>query len=457
MNGKYRLSLYILGILLVTFSCKNEDTYKTSAEALVLSQNEFTNVSFEGEQLSISINSNTPWKAYGQAEWCHLSTDEATAGNSKINIHIDPNLEEERACTITIENKERTKKTIQIKQSEIPNGQEYLYKIPIVFQVIYRDKYDKNQNPDGKYLQEIIKEVNEIYRGLNPNSIDMHVEFIPATTTPSGDLLPEAGIHRIHHQTSRLDVYDVMHSQEQKYNHFIWNPNKYINVLLYTFYSPIDLSANQILGVATSPITTSNAPLEGIKTTNALQIDPTQLKYAHCISLNNLYVREQTLLFDNSELDKQQRRLSKTLAHELGHYLGLYHVFSESRKRVCEDTDFCHDTPSYNKTIYSRYLQQLSAKWIARSIPRTEATIRLAFERESCEGVRFEAHNIMDYSYCYQDIFTPEQHKRVRHILMNSPLIPGPKLKITGGNTRMDELYIPHSVACFPSSTNRDN
>ena len=34
----------------------------------------------------------------------------------------------------------------------------------------------------------------------------------------------------------------------------------------------------------------------------------------------------------------------------------------------------------------------------------------------------------MDYSYSYLNQFTSDQFSRVRHVLMYSPLIPGPKI-----------------------------
>ena len=33
----------------------------------------------------------------------------------------------------------------------------------------------------------------------------------------------------------------------------------------------------------------------------------------------------------------------------------------------------------------------------------------------------------MDYDYSYLELFTPDQFLRVRHVLENSPLLPGPK------------------------------
>lgn len=48
--------------------------------------------------------------------------------------------------------------------------------------------------------------------------------------------------------------------------------------------------------------------------------------------------------------------------------------------------------------------------------------------RENClTGESFVSHNIMDYAISHSDQFTPEQQARIRHVLLYSPLIPGPK------------------------------
>lgn len=45
----------------------------------------------------------------------------------------------------------------------------------------------------------------------------------------------------------------------------------------------------------------------------------------------------------------------------------------------------------------------------------------------------------MDYEYTYQDEFTEEQYKRIRHVLENSPLIPGIKKNNRKSNTKCGE------------------
>ena len=107
------------------------------------------------------------------------------------------------------------------------------------------------------------------------------------------------------------------------------------------------------------------------------------------------------------------------LAHELGHYLGLHHVFAETDNGTCEDTDYCKDTPSYNRSEYEQWLNNLDKQ--------NKYQLKDLAKRYSCEKGEYEAHNIMDYAYCFYNEITLEQRKRIRHILNYSPLIPGPK------------------------------
>ena len=111
-----------------------------------------------------------------------------------------------------------------------------------------------------------------------------------------------------------------------------------------------------------------------------------------------------------------------TLAHELGHYLGLRHVFSEEESGglldECKDTDYCKDTPSYNKIEYDNWLNEL---------PGTSYELEYLCQRSNCQDIKFISKNIMDYSYSYSNQFTQNQRERIRHVLSYSPLIPGPK------------------------------
>lgn len=99
------------------------------------------------------------------------------------------------------------------------------------------------------------------------------------------------------------------------------------------------------------------------------------------------------------------------LAHELGHYLDLRHVFDVE----CADPDFCDDTWSYKRTEF------LSAWKLIRT---------------SCSGDSFTATNRMDYGETQNNTFTLQQVKRMRFAFDHCPFIPSGKNQSTGGRFR---------------------
>ena len=444
---------YILYCAVVSgfLSASCEDKKSADEERFVLSHAGFEKLSYEGEELTVKVTSPDAWTATGQTDWCKLSVAEGNRGSTALRIEVEPNIEQERSCIIHFRTAKETQE-VNISQQALPPGKELHYKLPIVIHVIYCDSTDKSQNPDGKYLQEVIADVNRIYKHAGQGSVDMNVEFVPAAYAPDGAPMKEPGINRVKWATSKLDVYDVMLGKHRKYNHFIWDPNKYINVLLYTFDTLRDPKAGQIMGVSTFPYCPSYAPLRGAKPVGNMLLRSENLKYAHCISINNAYVRGRSYLFRQYELDRKQTSVANTLAHELGHYLGLYHVFSESANSRCEDTDYCPDTPSYDRNLYTEDLKKIVYRWHSSPIYRTDELFYSAFKRRSCDGTEYDARNIMDYTYCYQDLFTADQRARVRHVLSYSPLIPGPKKGRNGSRTRSVEglVDLPVQVMCLP-------
>ena len=172
---------------------------------------------------------------------------------------------------------------------------------------------------------------------------------------------------------------------------------------------------SQILGISTFPYSLKDFFLEGTQQVSASWITLENLSFPYCISINSSYIYEQS-----TDERINQNDAAITLAHELGHYLGLRYVFSEGgTTSMCTDTDYCKDTPSYNRSEYEQWLNNLDKQ--------KKYQLKDLAKRYSCEKGEYEAHNIMDYAYCFYNEITLEQRKRIRHILNYSPLIPGPK------------------------------
>ena len=134
-----------------------------------------------------------------------------------------------------------------------------------------------------------------------------------------------------------------------------------------------------------------------------------------------------------------------TLAHELGHYLGLFHSFSEKTVKDKseaadddDDSDYCDDTPSYNRIAYGKWLTEYVSK--AQAIKKdTTLSMRELAKRTNSKDEEWQSDNLMDYSICYSMRFTPEQANRIRQVLYYSPLIPGPK-KVRPRTRAWDEM-----------------
>lgn len=115
--------------------------------------------------------------------------------------------------------------------------------------------------------------------------------------------------------------------------------------------------------------TTGSNSLEGLNETKYSYLELKNLSFPYCVSINSLFIDQQSTSTAYNTTD-----ITVTLAHELGHYLGLHHVFSEDPESSCKDTDYCKDTPSYDKDAYD-----MTYQWaMAGNIPEKELLLILS-------------------------------------------------------------------------------
>lgn len=338
----------------------------------------------------------------------------------------------------------------------------YEYKLPIIFHVLYKDASDPSQYIAYSRIKEILANVNELYQGgVYGESHDMGLTFVLATEDEKGNTLEHPGVvYTKYDGDYPIDPYDFMGDETGKNVKYIWDPNTYINVMLYNF-AKTDDDGSTTLGISHMPyVTKSDTALAGLAQVSQVSLTKRNLRYAHCSSINSLYASrnfESTRYSYYGNTDSYTYKstdISTTLAHELGHYLGLHHVFTErmtdgSTEVVdsCGDTDFCDDTPSYNFKDYQNYITELT-KQLAQQGNQTLNMSDVNW-RADCDGTRFTATNFMDYSICLSYQFTRDQWKRVRWVLYYCPLIPGPKLNGSKPDTRgYDDrpVYLPMRI-----------
>lgn len=331
----------------------------------------------------------------------------------------------------------------QDRDSDIITGDDYDYHLPVIFHVFYKDSKNPKQYISSTRLKELLSNVNELYQGNVYNisldtieSENIHVLFELAEKDANGKKLSTPGVEYIKIKEDLIDCEDFMNSKT--YAKYSWNQNDYINVMVYSFKNTDHTSVT--LGISNIPYKVAGYPdIEGLTNSKNYPLNKPG-SFPYCVSLNAIYVDKK---YEGTRYttDKHQQNYqyntadpNATLAHELGHYLGLFHTFSEKagKKDKSEaaddddDSDYCEDTPSYNRIAYGKWLTQYMEE--ARKINKdTTFTVKQLAKRTNTKGKEWQADNLMDYSICYSMRFTPDQAYRMRQVLYYSPLIPGPK------------------------------
>lgn len=408
------LILYIL-LVFVTGACKEDN----DVEKMTLSANSFDVASTETD-ITLEINSQGNWEVSSDATWCVPNKLQGT-GSTKLNIHLTSNeTSQERYAFLTI-----TDPTTSLKVKVTQDVENY-YKLPVIFHVLYDKVNDANQNPSAALLSEIISICNEKYANTfndgdkGKKGVDLNLEFIMATTDPSGKPLAEPGINRIKWSTPMMSCDYFMSPQNKEAIPLLWDLDKYINIFLYIF------EEENVLGISYTPYASSRHPLSGLYNGDKYFAN-SKPDYPHCISINNIYIDR---LPEYGYIDPVD--ITVTLTHELAHYLGLFHAFgvdNETKKTSWrEDTDYCEDTPNYDRKEYEDWLNTSS-----EGLKFSEL-----IKRTSITGSEFSSRNIMDYFWTWGNEFTPDQCERMRHVLYYSPLTPGPKYDLPSTRSIMD-------------------
>ena len=410
----YKKSYILIATLLlfVGVACdRNEEPYLSlgNVNSYVLSPTDTL--------ITLKVESNVEWLLTSTASWC---TPHVASGNGtrEVQVAISANDEQgERSAALTISCSDATlAQQITVTQQHLTPDATTEYRLPVVFHVLYNKEGNKKQNVVEGHLAELIAEVNKLYAQCG---VDLRMEFVMATHDPEGNLLEEPGVdrHKIGEATINSSTFMGYGRDPKKYCAYMWDPNRYVNIFVYTFED------KGILGISHFPYAIKPHAMEGLA---ELETDAPweELPWPQCVSINNEYIYSHEAYYTMTDV-------VNTLAHELGHFLGLRHAFSEDPETydrdICLDSDFCTDTPTYNKVAYDKFMQGCMQS--GGSIDDNEKQLLLM--REDCEtGHEFRSTNIMDYAYTEANRFTPQQAARIRYVLEHSPYIPGPKVRL---------------------------
>lgn len=256
--------------------------------------------------------------------------------------------------------------------------------IPVVVHVIHSGQaIGVAPNITDAQVVSQITVLNQDYRkllgspGYNTNSAgaDVEIQFVLAKQDPNGN--PTNGIDRVslcEPSWSETDIDSTVKPAT------IWNPLLYMNLWCVKF------TDNSLLGYAQFP---DSSGLSGIEATNGTSNSDGVVSSYDVFGSKSF--DDGTFLLD------QTYNKGRTMTHEIGHWLGLRHIWGDEN---C-GTDYCADTPTHHDANYG----------CPSPIPM------------SCDSpaVPEMVQNYMDYTddSC-MNIFTQNQKDRIITVMNNS-------------------------------------
>lgn len=262
-----------------------------------------------------------------------------------------------------------------------------LVTIPVVFHIIHNNEpLGTGLNiPDAQILSQI-EVLNEDFRRLNVDRVntpanfvdvaaDIEVEFVMAKRDPEG--LATDAILRVAGTKSSWNMSDNITLKALSY----WPSEDYLNIWV------TEISGT-LLGFAQFPVSDE---LDGLEegSFNALT-DGVVIDYRAFGSIEK---------YPDADLKTNFAR-GRTATHEIGHFLGLRHIWGDTGSSQCT-TDYCDDTPVQSTSTSGCPSQPASG---------------------GCSTTEKMFQNYMDYTsdQC-MNLFTLDQNSRMRTVLDNSP------------------------------------
>jgi PKD repeat protein len=257
-----------------------------------------------------------------------------------------------------------------------------LITIPVIVHVIHNgESIGSGSNITAAQVRSQIVVLNEDFRkktgtsGFNthPSGSDVEIEFAIALRDEFGNELEEPGIHRVDGNKQYWESNDIEGRLKPQ---TIWNPTKYLNMWTVNFGG----ENSDLLGYAQFP---SLSGLDGAPTNGGLAAtDGVVMGY-------KVFGREGNI---DSPYDG-----GRTATHEVGHWLGLRHIWGDGD---CSVDDYCDDTPMAGHPNYE-----------CKSVN----SCSLYPEQDMIE-------NYMDYTPdACMNVFTKDQKDRMQTVMNVSP------------------------------------
>lgn len=276
------------------------------------------------------------------------------------------------------------KQMVEEENKAIQDGNE-LYYIPVVVHVLhFGESIGVDRNLAADRIQSQIDILNNDFGKLagtpgfntHPVGVDTRIRFCLAAVDPNGQ--PTTGIVRVQ---GTKPSYDFLGDNALIKNSSIWNPDKYLNIWT------CKIAGDQYIGYAQYPFITDSI-------TMPLPI-PDVLPDGVVIDYR---VFGDVPAGQSGPFTAYNK--GRTTTHEIGHYLGLIHIWGDGFSCVDNATDYCADTP-----------------------PQGSYTSGCPTTVNSCTtGVPAMFQNYMDYTNdACMNIYTNDQKRRMRIVMRNAP------------------------------------
>ena len=115
---------------------------------------------------------------------------------------------------------------------------DYQYKLPVIFHVLYQDRNDQSQYIPSSRFRALLGYVNNIYQGGvyeaidGDRSSDVRLTFELAEQDEQGNKLSTPGVDYVKWNGDYpIDVQSFMSGKIAEAKSLIWEPNDYINVM----------------------------------------------------------------------------------------------------------------------------------------------------------------------------------------------------------------------------------